>query len=165
VGSRLKHRLATSVKLTPVQVDASNAPLAAASMRPRTRMRQRLLLAIFAGGAGGALARAGLEVVWPATGHGWPWVTFVINIAGTALLAYLVTLLQERLPPSTYLRPLLGTGFCGALTTFSTLQLEALDLAHNGHVLLGAAYALVSVGAGLLAVHVVTALVRQVPVS
>jgi CrcB protein len=148
-----------------VHVDTSNTPLPRACVQPHRRVRQRLLLAIFAGGLAGALARVGLEQAWPATGHGWPWVTFAVNIAGTALLGYLVTRLQERLPPSTYPRPFLGTGLCGALTTFSTLQLEALELAHDGHVLLGAAYALVSVGAGLLAVHVATALVRRVPVS
>lgn len=40
---------------------------------------------------------------------------------GAALLGYVVVALPER-------RPLLGTGFCGGLTTFSTLQLEALEL-------------------------------------
>ncbi|MDP9257270.1 MAG: fluoride efflux transporter CrcB [Actinomycetota bacterium] len=128
-------------------------------------MRERLLLAIFAGGAGGALARAALEQHSPATGHGWPWVTFAVNITGTALLAYFITRLQERLPPSTYPRPLLGTGLCGALTTFSTMQLEALELVHQGHASLGVAYALVSIGAGLLTVHLVSALVRRVPAS
>ena len=43
--------------------------------------------AIFLGGAAGGLARAALEQAWPADGHGWPWVTFAVNIAGTALLA------------------------------------------------------------------------------
>jgi fluoride exporter len=59
----------------------------------------------------------------PFGGHGWPWATFAANLVGTALLGYFVTRLQERLPPSTFRRPLLGTGLCGALTTFSTLQL------------------------------------------
>jgi CrcB protein len=123
-------------------------------------MGWRLLLAIFLGGAGGGLARAALEREWPADGHSWPWVTFAVNIAGTALLAYVVTHLGGR----PLARPLLGIGFCGALTTFSTLQLEALELAHDHHVALGAAYAAGSIGVGLLTARAVSALVRRRPV-
>ena len=112
-------------------------------------MGVRLLLAIFLGGAAGGLARAALERAWPADGHSWPWVTFAVNIAGTALLAYVITRLGHR----PYARPLLGIGLCGALTTFSTLQLEALELAHNDHASLGATYAVTSIAAGLLAAY------------
>jgi CrcB protein len=128
-------------------------------------MGARILLAIFAGGVAGGVARAALEQAWPASGHGWPWVTFAVNIAGTALLAYVITSLDTRIAPSIYARSLLGIGLCGALTTFSTLQLEALELADNHHALLGAAYALLSVGAGMLAIYVVTRIVRAKPVS
>jgi CrcB protein len=126
-------------------------------------MRGRLLLAIFAGGAAGGLARAALVQAWPASGHGWPWVTFLVNIAGTALLGYVSTHLHERVAGSAYARPFLGIGLCGALTTFSTLQLEALELADNHHALLGALYALVSVGAGVVTVRVVTTRVHRTP--
>ena len=135
-----------------------------ALLHPRTRMRVRLLLAIFAGGAVGALLRAGLEEEFPSSGHGWPWATFVVNVAGAALLAYFATRLQERLPPSTYPRPFLGTGVCGALTTFSTLQIEVIKLVRNDHALLAVGYLAASVIAGLLVVQVATALVRRVPV-
>ena len=47
-----------------------------------------------------------------------------MNILGAFLVGYFVTRLQERLPLSSYRRPLLGTGLCGGLTTFSTLQVE-----------------------------------------
>ena len=46
------------------------------------------------------------------------------------MLGYLVTRLQERLPLSTYRRPLLGTGFCGAFATFSTMEVELLKMVH-----------------------------------
>jgi CrcB protein len=124
-------------------------------------MRERLLLAIFTGGAAGGLARAGLEQAWPADGHSWPWVTFAVNIAGTALLAYVLARLSER----SAARPLLGIGFCGALTTFSTLQLEALELAHDHHAALGAAYAAGSVAIGLLTAAAVSALARRRPAA
>jgi CrcB protein len=134
-----------------------------ARLEPRTRMRERLLLAIFVGGAIGALLRAGLEQAFPASGHGWPWATFCVNVLGTALLAYFATRLQERLPPSTYPRPFLGTGLCGALTTFSTMQIEVIKLVRNDHAVLGVSYLLTSVIAGLVVVQVATALVRRVP--
>jgi fluoride exporter len=124
-------------------------------------MRERLLLAVFIGGAAGGLARAALDQAWPPGGGSWPWMTFAVNIAGTALLAFVITHLPRRPRLSIYAVPVLGTGLCGALTTFSTLQLEALELVHDGHEALGVAYALVSVATGLLAAFAVTALARR----
>jgi CrcB protein len=121
----------------------------------------RLVVAIGAGGAAGALARAGLNDAFPFHGHGWPWATFAANLAGCALLAYFVTRLQERLPPSTYRRPLLGTGFCGALTTFSTFQVELLELGRHGQAGLAVAYAAASIGGGLALVFGTTVLTRR----
>jgi CrcB protein len=97
----------------------------------------------------------------PSTGGGWPWATFTANLGGTALLAYFATRLQERLPPSTYRRPFVGTGVCGALTTFSTLQIEAIRLVRQGHSGLAMAYFVVTVLLGLAVMLVVTKLVRR----
>ena len=130
--------------------------------QPRLSSRAQLQAAIFAGGVLGALARAGLARALPLHGHGWPWATFAANVAGTAALGYLTTRLQERLPPSTFRRPLLGTGFCGALTTFSTFQIELIRLARDGHAALAGAYLLASVGAGLAAMYLATVLTRRV---
>jgi CrcB protein len=98
----------------------------------------------------------------PNTGTGWPWATFTANVGGTALLGYFATRLQERLPPSTYRRPFVGTGVCGALTTFSTLQIEAIRLARHGHTGLAAAYFVATVVVGFAVMLVVTKLVRRV---
>jgi CrcB protein len=84
----------------------------------------------------------------PATPGSWPWATFVANVTGTLLLGYFVTGLQERLLVSAYRRPLLGTGLCGALTTFSTMQLEALRMLTGGRAGLAVAYALTSIAVG-----------------
>jgi fluoride exporter len=124
----------------------------------------RELAAIFAGGVIGALARAGLTEALPHGAGEWPWATFAVNIAGALLLGYFATRLQERLPLSAYRRPFLGTGICGALTTFSTMQLELLRMldAHRYGLALG--YAGASVGAGFAAVAAATALTRRVRV-
>ena len=121
----------------------------------------RELTAIFLGGMTGALARAGLAEAFPSAHDHWPWVTFAVNILGAALLGYFVTRLQERLPLSAYRRPFLGTGFCGALTTFSTMQVELLRMLDADHVALAAGYAAASIAAGFAAVALATNLVRR----
>jgi fluoride exporter len=120
-----------------------------------------LSAAVFVGGCLGALARAGIDRAVPVSAGAWPWATFAANIAGTSALALFATRFQERLPPSTYRRPLLGTGLCGALTTFSTLQIELIRLARHGHAGLAAGYAAASVAAGLATMFVVTKLARR----
>jgi fluoride exporter len=123
----------------------------------------RELAAIFAGGCIGALARAGLvEAVGSGAAGDWPWVTFGVNVAGALLLGYFITRLQERLPPSRYRRPFVGTGFCGALTTFSTVQVELLRMLEHGHYGLGAGYAAASIAAGFVAAALATSLTRRV---
>jgi CrcB protein len=129
------------------------------------RADRRELAAIFAGGCAGALARALLLELLPHDAGEWPWATLAANAGGAFLLGWLVTRLQERLPPSTYPRPLLGTGLCGALTTFSTLQLELLELLDAGRGGLAAAYAGASLAAGCLGVAAATNLVRARRVS
>jgi fluoride exporter len=126
------------------------------------RLDGRELAAIFIGGCIGAVGRAGLsEAAAPAPGR-WPWPTFAVNLVGALLLGYLITRLQERLPLSAYRRPLLGTGLCGALTTFSTMQVELLRMLEGGHVWLAGGYAVASVGGGWLAVLLATVSVRRV---
>ena len=124
----------------------------------------RELLAIFLGGTVGALLRVWLGQTYPATAGSWPWITFVINVSGSFALGYLATRLQERLPQSTYMRPLLGTGFCGAYTTFSTMQVEILRMLDHDRYLLAAGYGTASIACGYLAVWVASASVRRVRV-
>jgi CrcB protein len=121
----------------------------------------RELAAIFAGGCVGAVARAELGQALPAAPGQWPWATFTVNVVGAFLLGYFITRLQERLPVSAYRRPLLGTGLCGALTTFSTMMVELLTMLDRGRVTLAAGYAASSVLAGFLAVGLATNLVRR----
>ena len=122
------------------------------------------LAAIYAGGVAGALARWRLVVALPASPGHWPWATFAANVAGAFALGWFATRLQERLPLTAYGRPLLGTGLCGAFTTFSTMQLELLRMLDAGRGGLAAGYAAASLGAGFAAIVVAAALVRRVRV-
>jgi CrcB protein len=118
--------------------------------------------AIFAGGVVGAVLRVALLQTHAGKASGWPWVTFAENIIGTLLLGYFATRLQERLPLSAYRRPLLGTGFCGAFTTFSTMQLDLLTMIDAHRYGLALAYAGSSVVLGYGSVHFATQFVRRV---
>jgi CrcB protein len=129
------------------------------------RIDGRELAAIFAGGYAGAMARALLGEALPYDAGEWPWATFAVNVAGTFALGYFTTRLQERLPLSAYRRPLVGTGFCGALTTFSTMQLELLDMFDRERFGLALAYAGASVLAGFLAVALATNVVRRTRIA
>jgi CrcB protein len=121
----------------------------------------RELAAVFAGGFAGAIARAALSQTFSPRPGSWPWVTFIINLVGAFVLGWLVTRLQERLPLSQFRRPLLGTGFCGALTTFSTMQVELLRMLDVDRLGLAVGYAAASVVGGFGAVFLATQLVRR----
>lgn len=122
----------------------------------------RELAAVFIGGAVGTVARAGLEMLAGGDPGRWPWPTFAVNVVGAFLLGYFTTRLLERLPVSSYRRPLLGTGLCGGLTTFSTMQVETVRMLEHQHYSLAVGYTAASVAAGLLAVYLATVLVRRV---
>ena len=117
-------------------------------------------MAIFAGGFLGAVARACVADALPHEPGRWPWATFIVNIVGAFALGYFATRLQERLPLSSYRRPFLGTGVCGGLTTFSTMQLELLTMI-EANLPLALAYAAASVSGGFLAIAVATNMVRR----
>ncbi len=125
----------------------------------------RELAAIFVGGALGTGARAALGTLFVPDPARWPWPTFTVNIVGAFLVGYFTTRLLERLPLSTYRRPLLGTGVCGGLTTFSTMQVETVRMLEHHHYELAVGYTAASIVAGLAAVYLATALVRRVRVG
>lgn len=123
---------------------------------------RRELAAIAVGGAAGALLRVWIVRQLGSGAPGWPWATFAINVTGSFALAYIATRLQERLPLSTYRRPLLGTGFCGAYTTFSTMTVEILRMLETDRYALAAGYAAASLAAGYLAIWAASAAARRV---
>jgi CrcB protein len=123
-----------------------------------------VLLAL--GGGAGANARFYLGrwvAEWQARHGGvvFPWGTFVINVSGSALLGLLAGLCLGHADPARRVwYVLLGTGFCGGFTTFSTFSVETLDLVRDERFGLALLYALGSVAAGLAAAAVAMRAVR-----
>lgn len=114
------------------------------------------VVGIALGGALGALVRY-FATLWVqdhlarGTLLGFPLGTLLVNVAGSFLLAVIASLgLQGILSPDARLA--LGTGFVGAMTTFSTFELEADVLLREGEFARAAAYVLGNLILGYLAV-------------
>lgn len=120
----------------------------------RHRFGPGLLGAVAVGGAAGTVLRTAVERAVPTAASGFPWATLLVNVAGSALIGLVVVAALERAAPSRYLRPLIGTGFCGGLTTFSTFSIETDRLIRAGRVGLAFLYVGFSLAAGLLAVTI-----------
>ena len=93
----------------------------------------------------------------------FPWGTFAINVLGSAVLGAVAGLcLGHPDPARRAWYVLLGTGFCGGFTTFSTFSYEAVELLREDRPLAAAGYVVGSVAAGLAAVALTWRLVRGV---
>jgi fluoride exporter len=127
-----------------------------------TRHPVRKLVAIYAGGVAGALLRVGLARAFPPDPGTWPWPTFAVNLLGAFLLGYFFALFRDR-PEESLRHPFLGTGVCGTLTTFSTLQLELYELVDEGDGGLAAGYLAATLAAGYLLLRLGIALEARRP--
>jgi CrcB protein len=110
----------------------------------------------------GAVARAALAQALPAHGGHWPWGTLAANVSGALLLGAAEPFLLGHGRATTYRWRLWATGLCGALTTFSTVQVELLRIARHDHAGLAVGYGAVSVAACLTALVGAMSLARRV---
>jgi CrcB protein len=78
----------------------------------------------------------------------FPWGTFTVNILGSLILGITAALVTELGPPA-WVLAFIGTGFCGALTTFSTFGFETVRLLEEGSVLTAVANCVASLVVGL----------------
>ena len=120
----------------------------------------RLGAVIALGGAAGALLRWGIGEQWPVLPGQLPWSTLWINISGCLAIGILMALIEEVLAGRVYVRPLLGVGFLGGFTTFSTFAVETRALL-DAHPALALAYYLGTPAAAVLATILGAALVTS----
>jgi CrcB protein len=104
-------------------------------------------IGIVIAGALGAPSRYLLDgFVQDRTGGVFPWGTFVINLTGSLVLGFLSGLVLFHAFPDTP-KLILGTGFCGAYTTFGTWTFETVSLVEHGELRAAA----LNIGASLVA--------------
>jgi CrcB protein len=113
-----------------------------------------LLVAV--GGAAGSVARYAAGATWPAPAGEVPWATLAVNVVGSFVLGVVL----GALPPGGGARLLLGTGFCGGFTTFSTFSTEVVAIAEHGAAGRAGAYAAGSLALGVAAAAAGAALGR-----
>lgn len=97
-------------------------------------LRWAAIALVFVGGGAGAASREGLSLVIPDLGE-VPVAIPIINVIGAFLLGYLyeaVTRLDTSRPTGANLKLLLGTGFCGGFTTYSSLATDTAVLFRDG---------------------------------
>ncbi|MEJ3750366.1 fluoride efflux transporter CrcB [Actinomycetes bacterium KLBMP 9797] len=107
-----------------------------------------LLLVILGAAVGAPLRYLTDRAVQARHDTAFPWGTFTVNIAGSLILGLLTGVLIAGAAPDS-LGLLIGVGFCGALTTYSTFSYETLRLVESGSVFYAALNAVISVSAAL----------------
>ncbi|HJP36728.1 MAG: fluoride efflux transporter CrcB [Gammaproteobacteria bacterium] len=96
----------------------------------------KVLMLVAVGGAIGAMARYAVSLgVHGVAGHGFPYGTLVVNVAGSFVIGLAYVLIVETAPHLGHYRAPLMVGLLGAFTTFSAFSLETMELVEAGEAL------------------------------
>lgn len=116
------------------------------------------------GGFIGAIARFWVaSFVGARMGTRFPYGTFIINISGSFLIGFILTLLTAKAHLSPNWRYLIPVGFIGAYTTFSTFEFETLRSIQDGQLVTASLNVVLSVALGFIAVWAGAVAGRAVP--
>ena len=121
----------------------------------------QILLAVAVGSATGGVSRYLMSGALQSGSPGaFPIGTLTVNILGSFILGAVARYAAMNPAFSPELRVLLGAGFCGGFTTFSTFGVETLELMQAGDYTRALGYVGVSVAASLVAAALGMAAVR-----
>lgn len=117
------------------------------------------------GGACGASLRFYIsQLVLNWLGKGFPFATLMVNITGSFIMGLLYQLIEHEIIDINVHRTLIGIGFLGAFTTFSTFSLDSLLLIQQGDLLKAAINILLNVSlciaAAALGLYLVSAIAK-----
>lgn len=107
------------------------------------------LLFVMIGGFFGAICRFALSE-WIHTNNEFPLVTLLINVSRCFLLGWFLTFVSQLRKIRPEFTLLVGTGFIGSFTTFSTFSMETLSLIQSGFIFMAFFYVLTSTVLGIL---------------
>lgn len=116
-----------------------------------TGRRARTYAAILVGGFFGGVLRVVLDEGFRTPVPQFPWTILAVNIVGSFALVLLMVLVTELWTTGALVRPLWGTGFLGAFTTFSAYVLAVIQLANAGAWSTAVGYGVGSIAGGLAA--------------
>lgn len=114
-----------------------------------SRLNGLKLISVMFGGFSGAIARYGIGE-WIQTNNGFPVGTLFINLLGCFFLGWFLTYVTIRKNIKSELTLLIGTGFIGSFTTFSTFSLETILLFQAGQAVYALLYIFSSIILGIL---------------
>jgi CrcB protein len=104
---------------------------------PRLSLSPAVLVAIALGGALGTVARFLLSTTFSDSARQFPTTTLLINLSGSLAIGLLLPLVDNFSTRAPLVRPFLIVGILGGWTTYSTLAVDAVVLAKDGHAVAG----------------------------
>jgi fluoride exporter len=128
---------------------------------PRLGLSPAVLVAIALGGALGTVARFLLDTTFYDSARQFPTTTLVINLSGSLVIGLLIPLVDNFAHRAPLVRPFLIVGLLGGWTTYSTLAVDAVVLAKDGHAAAGILSLVATVIGGLALVTCGNALGRR----